>query len=1259
MKRFMKVIWAITGCLLVASRTAAKVDTVRSSTPRNVQQTAAQELVARVVGNAFADQFEVLVASRAGADGFTVEEDAATGKIKLTGTTGVEVARALNFYLNSYLNATYDWNTYAMGQLPSAGGDDNALPKPAGQSGLNRTVPYSYYMNVCTYGYSLPFIPWDTDASDPKAQSWVRHIDWMAMNDINLPLSFVGQEYVWSVVFSQYNITLEEQQEFYSGAAFLAWFRMGNMRGWGGPLSMEWMESRRDLQINILTRMRSLGMTPVLSAFAGHVPGAFQSKYPNVKISRSPNWANFNKEDNVTAPYADVFLVEPTDPMYIDIGSKFIAVQTKIYGSDHVYNCDTYNEMQPPTSDPTYLKAASAAVYKAMVQSDPDAIWLMQGWLFQNTWWKTPQIEAYLGGVPTAKMWLLDLFGDSNPIWVKTASFYGHPYIWCTLLNFGGQQGITGNVPQVTAGLQRALDNSTINGVGITMEGIWTNYPVFEITLQGAYRVPSSTAELTQWWAEYGRRRYGAANAPSAVAAWQLLGSTVYNGQGGGFGSDISSLPSMPSAPSPIPEPEAPAGFHTYSKRGYFEEYYTPDKAVQSVVECAEGCLATTAGHCLGFEVYITSAPSTGNCYWFFNISTPFFPLAPCATYLRDTTGHTQRTSPYTTSSQSESSVAASTASTFAQVWGQLLDAADTVGTVPSFRFDLVDVGREVIAANFSTTLSAFKQAFSDRDIDAVVALGGQLLMILEDYDLLLSSDTNFMLGRWLEWSKSWSNTTAGKANLEFNARNIITLWGPTGQINDYAKKEWGGLVRDYYAPRYTEFISRATTMCAANVSWDQATYQDLVLNSVSLPFQTAQNVYPVVPETDAVATNKLLYAKYVGAASNAAAAAEKKVTSHATCTSDEDCSLLGVCMAAGTCKCDPGWTGDDCGRLRLLPVVRGSGYNLTNQDPPVNSWGANIFPADDTTDASRYNSTSTWHMYAAEFENSCDISHWSPNSAIVHAVSSTGPLGPYKRGDVAVMPFAHNPKVARAPDGTWLMYTIGTPLPASTLYNCSKTPPSTAVGGTPGRTPKNLESNVTLFTSPSMHGPWTRFGIALGPNDEGTWDEDTSNPSPWVLPNGTVLLMYRGCVVYGGGCTKEYIGIASAPHWRGPYTRLRSSPVLPTVSAEDPSMWVDKRGHVHFLMHYIPDQNLVARHAFARHYTGPWNLHVDSIPYNTTLEYTDGTVEQLHKRERPQLVFDDDMTPRYFVSGAVVPGSNEHGYSGKSYTLIQEVDLS
>ena len=47
-----------------------------------------------------------------------------------------------------------------------------------------------------------------------------------------------------------------------------------------------------------------------------------------------------------------------------------------------------------------------------------------------------------------------------------------------------------------------------------------------------------------------------------------------------------------------------------------------------------------------------------------------------------------------------------------------------------------------------------------------------------------------------------------------------------------------------------------------------------------------------------------------------------------AGCADDYGCSLNGVCtVAAGTCACDVGWAGDDCGLLDLLPTVAGNGY--------------------------------------------------------------------------------------------------------------------------------------------------------------------------------------------------------------------------------------------------------------------------------------------------------------------------------------------
>lgn len=50
---------------------------------------------------------------------------------------------------------------------------------------------FRYYQNVCTFSYSDVWWDW------PR---WEREIDWMALNGINLPLAFTGQEALWQEV---------------------------------------------------------------------------------------------------------------------------------------------------------------------------------------------------------------------------------------------------------------------------------------------------------------------------------------------------------------------------------------------------------------------------------------------------------------------------------------------------------------------------------------------------------------------------------------------------------------------------------------------------------------------------------------------------------------------------------------------------------------------------------------------------------------------------------------------------------------------------------------------------------------------------------------------------------------------------------------------------------------------------------------------------------------------------------------------------
>jgi hypothetical protein len=73
------------------------------------------------------------------------------------------------------------------------------------------------------------------------------------------------------VYTKDFNLTSEQVMELFSGPAFLPWNRMGNLKGWMGPLSPHWMQAQRDLQKRIVHRMREYGMRTVLPAFSGLV----------------------------------------------------------------------------------------------------------------------------------------------------------------------------------------------------------------------------------------------------------------------------------------------------------------------------------------------------------------------------------------------------------------------------------------------------------------------------------------------------------------------------------------------------------------------------------------------------------------------------------------------------------------------------------------------------------------------------------------------------------------------------------------------------------------------------------------------------------------------------------------------------------------------------------------------------------------------------------------------------------------------------
>lgn len=480
---------------------------------------AAQGVLQRLIPEHSADfVFEIVNATPSSSplpglenDYFTVS--AANGVVTVQGTSGVSLTSGAYWYLKNVTNCQVTWGNNGTGNQLSL---PTVLPDVASTT-VSASVPVRYGWNMCTFSYSGVW--WDEER-------WQREIDWMALHGVNFPLALTGQEYVWLKVFEDYNVTLEQLESWFSGPAFLAWQRAGNIRGFAGPLSYHWLTQQANLQKFILAQMRSLGMKPILACFAGHVPQVAISIWPNATFTQSASWNHFSPNET------DVWYLDPSDPLFPQLGALFTEKMMDIFGTDHYYSCDTFNEVDPKSTDHTYLKAASAAVHQSIAAKDPSGIWVMQAWLFHSSYWNTPGlVEAYLSGVSNESMLILDLNSEAGVLAPKYNQYYGKPWVWNMLHNYGGVRGVYGNLTEIANAPYVSLHtpDSTMIGLGFTPEAIEQNPVMYEMLTSTFWS--STPIDVEQWLKAYVRQRYGSESAPM-WAAWQLLFSAVYNQPG-------------------------------------------------------------------------------------------------------------------------------------------------------------------------------------------------------------------------------------------------------------------------------------------------------------------------------------------------------------------------------------------------------------------------------------------------------------------------------------------------------------------------------------------------------------------------------------------------------------------------------------------------------------------------------------------------------------------------------------------------------
>lgn len=656
---------------------------------------AACALTKRVVPDV-AERFEfVKLVQPDSIDRFTLRQD---GKdIVIEANNAGSMAMGLNYYLKNYCLTTVSWYADDPVHVPEV------LPVIEEPVTVDAVVPERFFLNYCTSGYSMPWWQW---------RDWERFIDWMAMNGVNLPLATTGQEAIWYNVWSKMGMTDEEIRSYFTGPAHLPWHRMCNLDGWQSPLPKSWLDDQAELQRRIVERERELSMRPVLPGFAGHVPAAIKKIYPDAKTTTVSQWGGFPDEYRCT-------YLSPADSLFAVIQREYLTEQSRLYGTDHIYGIDPFNEVDPPTWNPDSLAMISRSIYESVADVDPDAVWLQMAWILyaDPIHWTPETAKAYIQGVPQGKMILLDYYCESVEEWKLFDSFYGQPYIWCYLGNFGGNSFLASPLKDVDRRINDVMANGGKNliGIGSTLEGIDVNPYMYEYVLDRGWNSPVNGDSAMMAIVD---RRVGHVD-PNARKAWKLLLDSV------------------------MIEPSL----------------------------CGQGPLVNARPSLTGFSWW-TTKPNVG----------------------------------YSNA-------------LLVEAWGDLLavDCSDRY----THAFDCVNLGRQALSNYFMALRDDFTNAYQSHDLQGAQEYAAEMKDLLNDLTSLLNSNHGTRMSKWIADARAKGVTPDEQDYFERNARTIISIWGPSQDLNDYANRQWAELNATYYAPRWNMFIDRVISSMSDNRRFD------------------------------------------------------------------------------------------------------------------------------------------------------------------------------------------------------------------------------------------------------------------------------------------------------------------------------------------------------------------------------------------------------------------------------------------------------
>jgi alpha-N-acetylglucosaminidase len=195
--------------------------------------------------------------------------------------------------------------------------------------------------------------------------------------------------------------------------------------------------------------------------------------------------------------------------------------------------------------------------------------------------------------------------------------------------------------------------------------------------------------------------------------------------------------------------------------------------------------------------------------------------------------------------------------------WRLMLEASGACGESDGYRYDLADLGRQVLADLFGRYHQAILQAYSRKDPEAVARLSSRALGLMRDLDDLLATRREFLLGVWMRDARGYGSTAEESDRCERDTRELLTTWTDReSDVVDYANRQWSGMVDSYYLARWQTWFDALQSALASGKEIDVGATRSRIMEG-DHAWNGRHDAFAAEPRGDTLVESRRLFAIY------------------------------------------------------------------------------------------------------------------------------------------------------------------------------------------------------------------------------------------------------------------------------------------------------------------------------------------------------------------------------------------------------------